>query len=330
MTRRLIRLAILATTLSTASPAATADAPGIPGIRHPVADLHPAATLKLGKTADWVDITPDSVWVGATSPNSVTRIDPRTNRKVATVELPGEPCAGLVSGFGALWIPLCGAKPGLARVDMKTNRLDRVIPLGVKAEGGVTASGDSLWLVVDDAGTLVRLDPETGSVRQRIKIAPGSHNPLYAQGVVWITDVAGAQITAVDAATGKVLGETPTGPNPRFLTTGSGALWTLNQGDGTLTRIDARTRKPVATIALGTPGHGGDIAWGGGRIWTTLSGVPLSETDPRRNRPVRQWTGSGGDSLKVGFGAVWLTDYKGGTVARLALRGLGRPASRPR
>jgi virginiamycin B lyase len=305
--------------------AARAPMPGVPAIQRPFAKLRPTAQFQIGKTADWVELTLDAVWVGSTGPNAVTRIDPRTNRKLATVELPGQPCAGLVAGFGFLWVPLCGKAPGLAQVDLKTNRLVAVLPIGPAAsEGGIAASADSLWLVTDRAGTLVRIDPKTGRVRQRIAIAAGSYNPLLAGGVVWVSDVEAAQVTAVDANSGKVLGVAATGPHPRFLTAGAGSVWTLNQGDGSLTRIAPRSRKAVATIALGTPGHGGDIAWGGGRIWTTMSGVPLTATNPKSNRPERQWVGPGGDSLKVGFGAVWLTDYDKGTLARLPLSRLRR------
>src|SRR5438128_2003709 len=60
-----------------------------------IEDLVPTATIHVGKTADWVAITEDAVWVGSTGPNAVSQIDPRTNTLVATVHVPGEPCAGL-------------------------------------------------------------------------------------------------------------------------------------------------------------------------------------------------------------------------------------------
>ena len=40
-------------------------------------------------------------------------IDPKTNMRVATVKLQGEPCSGLALGFGSLWVPLCGRIPTL-------------------------------------------------------------------------------------------------------------------------------------------------------------------------------------------------------------------------
>jgi virginiamycin B lyase len=109
-----------------------------------------------------------------------------------------------------------------------------------------------------------------------------------------------------------------TGPGPRFLTAGAGAVWTLDQGDGSLTRVDLRT-KNIKTIALGTPGHGGDISFGGGMIWTTVWKTPLSVVDGTSATLLCQWKGPGGDSLGVGDGAIWLTDYRAGTISRFEL-----------
>jgi hypothetical protein len=106
---------------------------------------------------------------------------------------------------------------------------------------------------------------------------------------------------------------------PRFLTAGSGAIWILDQGDGTLTRVDARSKR-ATTIPLGTPGHGGDIAFSDGRVWTTMPKVPLSLIDADSNRLRCQWAGPRGDSLGIGHAAIWLTDYHAGTLSRIAIK----------
>src|SRR5579863_4950505 len=156
-----------------------------------IGELKRTATIHLGKTADWVAITADAVWVGSTGPFAVHRIDPTTNKRVATVKLQGEPCSGLATGFGSLWVPLCGKPATLARVDH--------------------------------------------------------------------------------------------------------------------------------TTALGIAGKGGDIGFGGGMIWTTVSKVPLSMIDGATAALLCQWVGPGGDSLGIGHGAIWLTDYHAGTISRIEL-----------
>ncbi|HEY0781587.1 MAG TPA: hypothetical protein VGE98_03965 [Thermoanaerobaculia bacterium] len=116
----------------------------------PIAELKAAAVVHVGETADWVAITEDAVWVGSTGPFAVHRIDPRTNERVATVALPGEPCAGLATGFGSVWVPLCTQPPSLAKVDARRNSLTAVFKVGPAAsEGGVAVSADSVWLVTD-------------------------------------------------------------------------------------------------------------------------------------------------------------------------------------
>lgn len=293
----------------------------LPGPSRSIAELHPTAVLHLGKTADWVAIAPAAVWVGSTGPNAVHRIDPATNKLVATVELGGEPCAGLAVGFGSIWIPLCGKPSALAKVDAARNVVSAVFQPGPAAgEGGITTSTDSVWLVTDKEGSLARIDPDTGAVRQTVRVPPGSYNPRFHDGRVWVTRADGSEITAVDASTGAVLGTTKTGPGPRFLTSGAGSIWTLNQGDGSLTRIDSHSRQVTRTIALGTPGHGGDIAFAGGMVWTTMWKVPLSAVAAADSKLLCQWAGPGGDSLGIGHDAIWLTDYHGGTVSRLELQ----------
>ena len=291
-------------------------------LRRDVRELTPTATLHLAKTADWVAITPDSVWVGSSGPYAVHRIDPKTNQRVATVTLRGEPCSGLATGFGSLWVPLCGKAATLAQVDLRSNRVVNVFRVGPAApEGGIATSPDSVWLVVDKKGSLVRIDPASGALLQTIKVPSGSYNPFYSDGRIWVTRAEGSEVTSVDAATGAVLGSVRTGPGPRFLTAGGGAVWTLNQGDGTLTRIPTASNQSPKTIALGTPGHGGDISFGLGMVWTTMVKVPLSVVDATTTTLLCQWTGPGGDSLGIGHGAIWLTDYHGGTITRIELLG---------
>jgi streptogramin lyase len=311
-----MRIAIFAVVIAAAST----------GVQAPIETLHPDVTLRLGKTADWVLPTGDSIWIGSTGPDAVHRIDPKTNRETASVPLPGEPCAGLAAGFGSVWVPLCGKPNRLARVDMSTNRVAAVYPVGPAArEGGIAVGGDSVWMVTDAKGTLARIDPMNGKVRQTIMIVPGSYNPRFADGVVWVSGHEAGVVTAVDAASGKVLAVIPVGAGPRFLTIGGGAVWVLLQGTGEIVRIDARGHKVTARSAVKLAGSGGDIALGAGHVWATLKGVPLSKIDANTNRIERRWVGPGGDSLAFAFGAVWLTDYRGGTVARYPLAALDGP-----
>jgi YVTN family beta-propeller protein len=107
------------------------------------------------------------------------------------------------------------------------------------------------------------------------------------------------------------------GKAPRFIAAGGGAVWTLNQGDGSVSRIDPKTNKVVATIEVGVPGGGGDIAVGEGSVWVTSFEFPISRIDPSTNQVVQQFYGKGGDAIRVGLGSVWLSNLEAGNVWRL-------------
>jgi virginiamycin B lyase len=223
---RLIRIAVtgllvagLAVTAVIAQQKAAAPKPGVVEVQVPFASLTPSATLKIGRTADWVLVTDDSVWVVSTKPYSLQRIDPATDKVVAKIGLPGEACSGTAFGFGSIWVPICGKRPALARVDVSTNRVTNVLPIGpADAEEGITASSDSIWIATDKNGsTLSRIDPTTNTVRQKISIPSGSYNPLSSGNIIWITGNDRNILTAVDASDGKVLESIPVGPHPRFL-----------------------------------------------------------------------------------------------------------------
>lgn len=293
----------------------------------PMSDLKIAATIPIGKTADWVAVTSEGVWTGSTGPYAVSEIDPNSNR-VTRVELPGEPCAGLAADADSLWVPLCGTKhkkPQLAKVDLKTRSVVRVFDIGPAApEAGITVGAGTVWMVTDKRGTLARIDPLSGSILQTVHVLPGSYNPRFSDGRIWVTHFAGAEVTSVDADTGKVVAQRATGRHPRFLTAGAGAVWTLNQHSGSVSRIDVAGKRPTLTVPLHTPGVGGDITYADGRVWSTAmpSKIPLSIVDATKSTVLCQWKGDGGDSIGYGFGAIWLTNYSAGTISRIALNDL--------
>jgi streptogramin lyase len=310
-----------ATVLAALSLALIAPVLAAPLQPRPMSELKPVITLPTGNASSWVEVAPGAVWVASLQPNVLHRIDPQTNQIVATVPLPGNPCSGLAAGLGSLWVPLCGPAPRLAKIDLATNRIVAVFMIGPAAgEGGVAVSPDSVWLVTDRNGTLARINPRDGSVRQTVHLPANSYNPLYRDGDLWVTEAQGAAVTVIDARSGKVLGTVQTGAHPRFLTAGEDSIWTLNAGDGTVSRIDARHRKLTQTVALGVAARGGDIKYADGLVWITLLKTPLSAIDARSGKLLCQWSGAGGDSMALGSGSIWLSNVRQQTLTRFDVR----------
>jgi virginiamycin B lyase len=306
---------------SNASAAPAPDAVGQVTARS-ISELKVTATISVGKVADWIRVTPTSVWVGSKGPFAVNEIDPKTNSVINTVALPGDPCGGIAADAENLWVPLCEAAPAtpkLAKIDLKTRKLT-VFDVGPGAkEGEIAAGAGSVWMITDAQGSLSRINAASGAVMAVVHVPAGSSNAVYSDGRVWVTRADGAELTVVDAKTDKVMDNVTIGQHPRFVTAGAGAIWTVDQGDGALSRVAIASKPVASSVPIETPGLGGDIAYGDGRIWTTLRKTPLTAVDAARSVVLCQWKGAGGDAVGVGHGAVWLTDLSAGTVMRIAL-----------
>jgi YVTN family beta-propeller protein len=293
--------------------------PGVstPGVKRDMASIAPASVFTLGGAPDWQVLTEDAVWVSNGPLSSIHRLDVKTNQVAATIAVGKRPCSGLAAGFGSIWVPNCGDKT-VSRVDMKTNTVVATIAATpAESEGGIAASEDAVWLVTDKEGKLSRIDPNTNAVTAMVDVPPGSASVLYGDGAIWVTTPAKNLLTRVDPKANKVTDTIEVGPGPRFQTFGAGSVWTLNQGDGTISRVDTKTRKVLTTVEVGIPGNGGEIAFGLGHVWATVFQIPISEIDPETNKVTRQWFGPGGDSIRAGHGAVWLSDLRGHSLSRI-------------
>jgi virginiamycin B lyase len=292
--------------------------PGVTGkgVRIPITRLKPEAVFPVPGAPDWIAVD-ESVWISNYPKDSVTRLDAKTNQVAATVPTGKQPCSGLAAGFGSLWVPNCGDHT-LSRIDLKSGKLAATIPVGVAdSEGGIAAGAGSIWLLTDARSTLARLDPDTNKVVAEIRVPAGSFTAAFGEGAVWVTSTENNFLTRIDPQTNLIVETIAVGKSPRFLAIGEGAVWILNQGDGSVSRVDPKTNKLTATIEVGVAGPGGDIAAGEGSVWVSSYDFPISRIDPASNRVVQQFTGDGGDSIRIGLGSVWLTNLKAQNVWRI-------------
>jgi virginiamycin B lyase len=291
---------------------------GGPGIRRDMSAIKPIAVFPVEGSPDWQVVTEDAVWVTSAKTNTVSRLDAKTNKVVATVDVGKKPCSGLAAGFGSIWVPNCTDQT-ISRIDMKTNKVTAAVAVGPAAsEGGIAASADSVWILSDKSGLLSRIDPATNRAVAEIQMPAGSVVCLVGEdGAIWVVSPDESVVTRVDPRTNLVTDRIEVGPKPRFATAGDGSIWTLNQGDGSVSRIDVRTRKPITDIQLGIPGPGGEIAYGEGYVWVTIMQVPLTQIDPNTNKVVKQWFGEGGDAVRVGHGSLWLSNGRQQNVWRI-------------
>ena len=60
------------------------------------------------------------------------------------------------------------------------------------AEGGIAVGAGSVWMIVDKKGSMARIDPANGSIVDTVHLKPGSYNPVFSEGRIWVTRASGA------------------------------------------------------------------------------------------------------------------------------------------
>jgi virginiamycin B lyase len=287
-------------------------------------DINTAGAKKLAIYGDWLATGAGAVWI--TQQNAIARIDPSSNRIVATIRVPA--CEATDFGFNAVWTATCGPRRGLTRIDAKTNRVTGSLRLAVAVpdgEGSIAAGLGSVWVVTDGAHcsgcTVTRVTPSPRlKIRARIRVRTGSAAVRVGEGAVWVTNPDHNVVQKISAAKNRVVATTKVGFAPRFFAVGEHGVWTLNQVDGTVTHVNPATTKVVATVHADVVGRGGDLTAGGGWVWARGSSVLLVQIDPRTDKVVRRYgPPSGSGAVIVAFGAVWVSAHDISTTWRLPL-----------
>jgi YVTN family beta-propeller protein len=210
------------------------------------------ATIPTGDESGGIGVGHGAVWVAIYSNNQVMRIDPATNTGKSYV-MGKEPIQGSPAfGFGSLWV---GHASYIARVD----------PASAKVIGqlhGYTLPlihGGQLWAVrTGKKAAVVRLDPSTGRALETLD-AKGP--PMgFGLGSVWVGapgpgQFAAGKVLRFDAASGKALGSAKVGSDPAPAV-GHGVVWVYNGGDGTLLRLNPSTMKTTLITTVPSNEYG--------------------------------------------------------------------------
>jgi streptogramin lyase len=276
----------------------------------------------------WLGVGFGSVWLSKSESHMLYRIDPVSDKVTANIPMGPDAELGIAFGLGSVWV--ADTKEHRVRqVDPRSNKVVNSFPVNIsdEPEGSIAVGAGSLWLLTNehgtDSGTLSRLNPRTGKVIAHITVKPHSYAVVVAHGSAWVTNSSDASVMRVDVRTNKVVADIVVHASPRFMAAGAGSLWVLSQSDGSLARIDPASNRVVATIALGGAGPGGDLWVEEGIVWASAEGVPVSVIDPKTNTLLRQFVGGKkADTLRAGFGAVWVVDELQGQVWKLSINRL--------
>jgi streptogramin lyase len=174
----------------------------------------------------------------------------------------------------AVW--LSGGKR-LIRVDPDTGRVVRRADVPGDLIGVAVGAG-AVWAVTGPAATVLRIDPRTAAVTDRIAIVTRpsvlSPDPIGVAAdadFVWVLNGDTATVTKIDPELGDVVAMLPLGEGrgPIRLAAGEGGAWVTNKYDGTVTRIDAET-DVVTSFTVAPHDRLTDVTVAGGLVWVSV------------------------------------------------------------
>jgi YVTN family beta-propeller protein len=244
-------------------------------------------------------------------------------------------------GAGSAWVANSGDGT-LSEIDAASNRLKQTIPIGdtgvLRSRGcapgtvhsapdgsfavrqcdlpsAVVFASGSVWITKDDERLLLRLDPRSHRVLNRIAIEVRPFLMASGAGSIWVTDYENDALARVDIATNslvKVFRGLAHGPSG--VAVGAGAVWIANRRQDVVTRIDPATNEVVAVIPVGYSPlaiAAGDAVWVKNEYDTNVARIdPVTDrvvttvaVGPKEGR-------DGVDSIALDGFHVWVTGMR--------------------
>lgn len=180
-------------------------------------------------------VSPDAVWIVSDPAGKVMRIDPKTNKVVAEIEVPAGSVAAIY-GEGSVWVT-ANKSSKLIQIDAKSNKVVKEIEVGPNPRF-LTYGGGSVWTVNQGDGTVSRVNAKTATLEATIQagIPGGGGEVSFGGGGLWVT-VFDIPITFIDAKTNTVTKQW-TGPGGDAIRYGHMSIWLSNLRQQTMWRID--------------------------------------------------------------------------------------------
>ena len=282
-----------------------------------------------------------AVWI--IGPDVIHRVDPASARTVATIPAPGTSGKGsqIATGAGAVWVTSAGGRPGVYRIDPRTNRVTSFIRLP-PTPGAITVAHGRVWVAEaeEGPGIVVRIDPRTNHVSgPPIRVGTGPGEIVSAAGTLWVTNTSYSpnlpNVSRINPATGAVAntrdglwGGTDRLGNAKISrvdAVGAGSLWTT--GVNVVQRVDPGNGHVTAAIPVP---HAWHVIFWHGLAWAVTAVAPsglgtIVGIDPASNRVVVHRAPFHGAPMAIAAGptGLWVVianrDHTSQELVRLVL-----------
>ena len=229
-------------------------------------------------------VSDHAVW-GCAAPGKIARIDPRTNKVSAIVDIPKVNEQGRIPAYdGRVWL-LTGDGDRLVGLSERTNRPDATIPLGIFCTDVVDRPVEQiLWVACPYDDAVLRVDLRAGKVTGQITGLAEASAAVAGEASVWVCTKTG--LAQVDVATMSVatVQPMPAGLACSLRLIGK-ELW-VRTGWRTspfLSRIDTSSGQLVQIVERAGRISGGDVIDFAGALWVSSFEQGLVfKLDPRR------------------------------------------------
>lgn len=220
-----------------------------------------------------------SLWVASCGDQTLVRLDPRSGKPTAAIGTGAGPAQpALAANADSVWM-IVDTKTTLARIDPEQNAIISELRLPANCSS-LQFAESALWVACPGDDRLLRIDPQTNLVTQRIEVAEPVAQ-VFGEGSLWVLSRKQGKVFRIDPKTNKISATIETGiPNAGgSLAFGEGALW-LSAPGFPVTRINPATDK-VSRQFAGT-GHG-ELFIGASALWLYDENKKmLKRFDPKR------------------------------------------------
>jgi streptogramin lyase len=165
-----------------------------------------------------------------------------------------------------------------------------------------------VWVAVYGSGQLVRIDPDSNRVVQRIRVARGICPVLVAAGSVWVASDKTDVVYRVEPRRGRILARIRVSHWPAHLASGPRNVWVSSYEHGHVTQISTRTNRMTRVYRF--PGNPSGLARIGSTLWVAFgrTGKMLARVDIATHRitlvPIAH---DGAGFLSAIGGSLWTT-----------------------
>ena len=169
--------------------------------------------------------------------------------------------SGVAVDDGDVWVADT-LQDRVTRVNAATDDIVEQIPVGT-APSDVAAGAGAVWVTNQGSGTVSRIDPLTGRVRN-FPVGASPTGVAVGDGSVWIALSGADEVAELDPDSGQVQQTIPVGTGPSAIAVGRAGVWVANELDSTVSLIERTTDRVLTSAIEGAPDA---LAPTGNAVW---------------------------------------------------------------